>query len=55
MRTVHGVDGEYTLYGQMFIHHRKHDGTLDTYVGSMQVPDSGDRRMVEEVLEKMES
>ena len=54
MRTVHGVDGEYTLYGQMFIHHQKHDGILETYFGPMQIPDPDDRHKVEESLREME-
>jgi len=55
MKTIFGLDGEYTVWSRMQIEHRKTDGTTVTYGSTMEIHDLSDRRKIEEYLKEKEA
>ena len=50
MKTIYGLDGEYTVWSKIQIEHKKRDGTTVTYSSTMEIKDLGDKRKVEQYL-----
>lgn len=55
MKTIYGLDGDYTVWSRMHIEHRKKDGATVAYTNTMEIPDFSDRRKVEDYLKEKES